>query len=96
MPNNKPSAQNSLWKQTTEPLPYMDCVRSDIETDLLIIGAGYTGLSCALHSADTTNDIVVIDQDQPGWGCSGRNGGQVNPQWKPSLSYLKNSYQFNF
>jgi glycine/D-amino acid oxidase-like deaminating enzyme len=56
---------------------------------LLVVGAGYTGLSCALHASDTIDDIVVIDQAQPGWGCSGRNGGQVNPQWKPSLGRIR-------
>ena len=51
----------------------------NIDADLLIIGAGYTGLSCALHSIDSIKNIIVIDQAQPGCGCSGRNGGQINP-----------------
>ena len=29
---------------------------------------------------------------QPGWGCSGRNGGQINPQWKPSIDQLRQKY----
>jgi glycine/D-amino acid oxidase-like deaminating enzyme len=110
----KPSFElpDSLWKATAEPLEALDCQQNDIDTDLLIIGAGYTGLSTALHaigavSGDDNNDdsitvkptksgpikdIVVIDQAQPGWGCSGRNGGQIIPHWKAPLKQLKKLY----
>ena len=40
---------------------------------------GYTGLSTALHLARAGRRVVVLDAGEPGWGCSGRNGGQVNP-----------------
>jgi glycine/D-amino acid oxidase-like deaminating enzyme len=83
---------DSLWKATAEPLADLDQLPGDIDTDLLIIGAGYTGLSSALHSIGSIKDIVVIDQAQPGWGCSGRNGGQVNPQWKPALGQLRQMF----
>jgi glycine/D-amino acid oxidase-like deaminating enzyme len=89
MPSNDSPWPDSLWKATAEPLATVDGLPGDMETDLLIVGAGYTGLSCALHSSDSIDDIVVIDQMQPGWGCSGRNGGQVNPQWKPSLARVR-------
>lgn len=80
---------NSLWNATAEPFTAVDCLKGNIETDLVIVGAGFTGLSTALHSIDSIKDIVIIDQMQPGWGCSGRNGGQINPQWKPPLSTLQ-------
>jgi glycine/D-amino acid oxidase-like deaminating enzyme len=103
---------DSLWKATAEPLDVFDCQQHDIDTDLLIIGAGYTGLSTALHAIgavgdDDNNDetiigkstqsgpikdIVVIDQAQPGWGCSGRNGGQIIPHWKAPVNQLKKLY----
>ena len=83
---------NSLWKVTAEPLPDLEKQSGDIDTDLLIVGAGYTGLSSALHAIDSIKDIVVIDQAQPGWGCSGRNGGQINPQWKPALGQLRKMF----
>ena len=61
---------DSLWQSTAEPLRDFPELREDIETDLLIIGAGYTGLSTALHAADDVDHIVIVDQAQPGWGCS--------------------------
>lgn len=83
---------DSLWKATAELFDPVDSLQTDLNTDLLIIGAGYTGLSTALHAVDSFKDTVVIDQAQPGWGCSGRNGGQINPQWKSPLSLLRNLY----
>ena len=83
---------DSLWRSTAEPVPDFDELNQDIETDLLIVGAGYTGLSTALHAVDHVKDIVIIDQAQPGWGCSGRNGGQIHVQWKPDLAALKQLY----
>ena len=46
---------------------------------MVVVGAGYTGLSTALHLARAGRRVVVLDAGEPGWGCSGRNGGQVNP-----------------
>ena len=83
---------DSLWRSTAEPAPDFYELNQDIETDLLIVGAGYTGLSTALHAVDHAKDIVIIDQAQPGWGCSGRNGGQIHVQWKPDLAALKQLY----
>lgn len=53
-----------------------------MRTDVLIVGAGYTGLSTALHLAGQGVKVCVIDANEPGWGASGRNGGQVIPGLK--------------
>ena len=47
----------------------------DLSTEVVIIGAGFTGLSAALHLAQDGVDVVVVDAIYPGWGASGRNGG---------------------
>ena len=47
--------------------------------DVCVIGAGYTGLSAALELAAAGLRVRVLEAEQPGWGCSGRNGGQINP-----------------
>ena len=86
---------DSLWKATAAPLQRIEPLSEDIDTDLLIIGAGYTGLSTALHAIDAAGNVVVIDQAQPGWGCSGRNGGHINPQWKTSVGRLQELYAGN-
>jgi glycine/D-amino acid oxidase-like deaminating enzyme len=45
--------------------------------DVVIVGAGYTGLSAARHLARTGASVVVIEREHAGWGASSRNGGQV-------------------
>ncbi|WP_022723998.1 FAD-binding oxidoreductase [Rhodopseudomonas sp. B29] len=46
-------------------------------TDVLIVGAGYTGLSAALVLARAGRQVTVVDAGVPGFGASTRNGGQV-------------------
>jgi glycine/D-amino acid oxidase-like deaminating enzyme len=45
--------------------------------DVVIVGAGYTGLSAARHLARAGASVVVVEREQVGWGASSRNGGQV-------------------
>jgi glycine/D-amino acid oxidase-like deaminating enzyme len=52
----------------------------DAQTDLLIVGAGFTGLWAALHAKrrDPGRDVLVVDAGRAGGGASGRNGGFVS------------------
>ena len=51
-------------------------IRKNYEFDILIIGAGYTGLSCALNLLEKYNlKIGIVDAGSPGWGASSRNAG---------------------
>ncbi|QIR15293.1 NAD(P)/FAD-dependent oxidoreductase [Shewanella aestuarii] len=52
-------------------------LESSIETDVCIIGAGYTGLSAGLHLLESGMKVVVLEAARIGWGASGRNGGQI-------------------
>ena len=55
-------------------------LEGDREADVVVIGGGYTGLSCAYHLAKNHGaDVVVLEANVPGWGCSGRNGGCIRP-----------------
>jgi glycine/D-amino acid oxidase-like deaminating enzyme len=55
-------------------------LRGDTDADVLIIGGGYTGLWTAwqLKQADPGLDVVLLEQDECGFGPSGRNGGFIN------------------
>jgi glycine/D-amino acid oxidase-like deaminating enzyme len=50
-----------------------------VRADVVVIGAGFTGLSCALALATAGKSVVVLEAVSPGWGASGRNNGQVIP-----------------
>lgn len=62
-----------------QPLSYVDVV---------IVGSGYTGLNAALETARGGRSTMVLDAQDPGWGCSTRNGGQISTSVKPSLEKL--------
>lgn len=69
----------SLWADVTQPGDPCPPLDSDIECDAVVIGAGFTGLSTALHLARDGVGVVVLEAMAPGWGASGRNNGQVIP-----------------
>ena len=47
------------------------------QADVCIIGAGFTGVSTALHLAERGYDVHLVEANRVGWGASGRNGGQL-------------------
>jgi gamma-glutamylputrescine oxidase len=69
----------SMWAATARPRPESAPLRADESADVVIIGAGFTGLSTAHHLAARFPDrrIVVLEAGRIGNGASGRNGGMV-------------------
>ena len=74
----QPPRTISLWMdQLDEPLCARPALRQDLDVDVCIIGAGYTGLWTAYYlkrQAPQLN-IAVIEANIAGFGASGRNGG---------------------
>jgi len=74
----------SLWDHSAEEADYAVPLDGDAVTDVAIVGAGYTGLSTALHAAERGLDCHVLESHQIGYGGSGRNVGLVNAGlWLP-------------
>ncbi|ABE38386.1 FAD dependent oxidoreductase [Rhodopseudomonas palustris BisB5] len=69
----------SLWHAVTPPGPALPELRGTEAADVIVIGAGFSGLSTALHLREAGVDVAVIEAAEPGWGASGRNNGQVIP-----------------
>ncbi len=67
----------SYYAASTTPLAPMPAATGEMRADVVVIGAGYTGLSAALHMAQAGLDVVVLEASRVGSGASGRNGGQV-------------------
>src|ERR1700744_4457928 len=72
----------SLYAETPRPAPATPPLDVERRASVGIIGGGFTGLSAALHLAQQGVDVVLLEAHEPGWGASGRNGGQVNPGLK--------------
>lgn len=62
------------------------------EVDLLIIGAGYTGLSAAIAAHDAGARVAVIESGRPGQGASSRNGGMVGAHPRLPWEVLAGTY----
>jgi glycine/D-amino acid oxidase-like deaminating enzyme len=73
---------SNLYQDTAEPAAALPPLDGDRRADVLIVGGGFTGLSTALSLAERGASVVVLEAYEPGWGASGRNGGQVNPGLK--------------
>lgn len=78
--NDRPGQYPESWyAATSTPLDPFPKAAGEISCDVAIIGAGFTGLSAALHLAQAGLDVVVLEAHRVGFGASGRNGGQVHP-----------------
>lgn len=69
---------SSYWAEHTQQTVASTALRQDISTDIVVVGAGYTGLSCAYQLArQFSREVMVLEANKAGWGCSGRNAGFV-------------------
>jgi gamma-glutamylputrescine oxidase len=49
----------------------------DTRCDVVVVGAGFTGVSAAIELAERGFDVCLLEANRVGWGASGRNGGQL-------------------
>ena len=80
-----PSFWHDALPQPVTPRPTLP---GDLEADVVIVGAGYTGLWTAyyLKKADPACRVVVLESEYAGFGASGRNGGWCSALFPSSLS----------
>ena len=71
-------ARDALWMATAVPAPAFEPLGGDARCDVAIVGAGFTGLNAALRLARGGADVRVLEARHPGYGASGRSGGQIN------------------
>ncbi|MDO9525914.1 MAG: FAD-binding oxidoreductase [Gemmobacter sp.] len=90
--NEKPYISQSLWTATANPTPNCPPLAGAEETEVAVIGGGFTGLSAALHLAEAGIAVTLLEAETPGWGASGRNGGQVNPGLKEDPDEIESKF----
>ena len=86
------TAETSLYLAEAGPEAPLPPFRGTARAQVAIIGGGITGLSCALHLAEAGVDVTLLEAYGPGWGASGRNGGQLNPGLKPDPSEILETF----
>jgi glycine/D-amino acid oxidase-like deaminating enzyme len=67
--------RTGCWWDETCKMPVRPSIAKGIQTDVAIIGAGFTGISAALHLAKSGISVTVLEAERVGWRASGRNGG---------------------
>lgn len=67
----------SYYAATVNDVTDFAALRGEQSADVCVIGAGFTGISTALHLAERGYNVHVVEANRVGWGASGRNGGQI-------------------
>ena len=75
---NRNLRSHGLWEESAPAAPATSRLEESIVADVVVIGAGYTGLSAALHLRELNVDVAVLEAEEIGYGGSGRSVGLVN------------------
>ena len=70
------------------PAPATEPLDGNRRAAVAIVGAGFTGLSTALHLAERGINSIVLEAKEIGWGASSRNFGQVVPYFKHDQDHV--------
>ncbi len=89
-----PAAQHvdSYYAASANPAPERAALQGDQETEICIVGAGFSGLSTGLHLVEKGYKVTIIEGVRVGWGASGRNGGQIVNGLNASLQTIEKRY----
>jgi glycine/D-amino acid oxidase-like deaminating enzyme len=82
----------SLWSATAPAGSVCPPLGSALQVQAAVIGAGYTGLSAALHLAQAGREVAVLEAAELGARASGSNGGQVIPGLKHDPDELERMF----
>ena len=71
----------SLWHAVSRNRRDRASLQGGLDVDLAIVGAGFSGLSTALHAAEKGLSVAVLEAECIAWGATGRNAGFVVPNF---------------
>ena len=70
------------------PIPCRPALDERVDADVLVVGAGFSGLHTALRLALSGKRVVVLEASRVAWAASGRNGGQALLGWSCDMQPL--------
>nr|WP_314532272.1 FAD-binding oxidoreductase [uncultured Pseudomonas sp.] len=79
----------SYYAASANAVPPRPALQGEIETDVCVIGAGYTGLSSALFLLENGFKVTVLEAAKVGFGASGRNGGQIVNSYSRDIDVIE-------
>jgi gamma-glutamylputrescine oxidase len=83
------SYPQSYYAASANPVPQRPALQGETETDVCIIGAGYTGLSTALFLLENGFKVTIVEAAKVGFGASGRNGGQIVNSYSRDIDVIE-------
>ncbi len=85
------SYPQSYYAASALQAPERPALRGEAETDVCIVGAGYTGLSTALFLLESGFKVILLEAARVGFGASGRNGGQIVNSYSRDIDVIERS-----
>lgn len=82
----------SYYAASRNATPERPKLQSTVESEICIIGGGFSGLSAGVHLAERGHQVTLLEGARIGWGASGRNGGQIVNGLNASLEVIKKRY----
>ncbi|RQT48158.1 FAD-binding oxidoreductase [Burkholderia cepacia] len=64
-----------MWVE--KPVDLQAPLEGDVNADVIVVGAGFAGLSTALELAAHGAKVIVLEREFAGFGASGRNAGYL-------------------
>ncbi|MBD9655509.1 FAD-binding oxidoreductase [Pseudomonas sp. PDM12] len=80
---------DSYYAASRNPRVDYPALTDVVETDVCVIGAGYTGLSTALFLLENGFRVTVLEAAKVGFGASGRNGGQIVNSYSRDIDVIE-------
>ena len=84
--------QENFWLEPAGETANVPVVDLPAQTDVAVIGAGYTGLHAAIQLRKSGVDVTVLESNTIGWGASSRNGGMLTPGLKAPIKSMVSRY----
>ncbi|MDW7746113.1 FAD-binding oxidoreductase [Halomonas sp.] len=82
----------SWYAATANDAPERAALAGEVSCDVCVVGAGFTGISAALHLAERGFSVVVLEAVRVGYGASGRNGGQIVNSYSRDMDVIEEQY----